>query len=166
MKDIVIVVGPSGVGKSTLTQFVANETNRLRAECDEWGDECWIIDDSGTIGYDIISKTFLPNLVFHESTKTPFYDMPGFNDNRNESMEIANSFFLQQILSDAETVKILVLARYSSFHITAKFDFPNLLMNLVDLIKSPAKFKGGMAIVSTMAPHSSSHDMAGAFPIR
>ncbi|XP_037037379.1 uncharacterized protein LOC119075095 [Bradysia coprophila] len=158
VKNIIIVVGPSGVGKSTLTQFVANETNKLRAECDNWEDECWIIDDSGTIGEDLISKTFLPNLVFHESTNTPFYDMPGFNDNRNESMEIANSFFMQQILNDAETVKILVLARYSSFDNSARLDFPNLLMNLVDLIKSPAKFQGSMAIVSTMAPPHLSHD--------
>lgn len=158
VKDIVIVIGPSGVGKSTLTQFVANETNKLRAECDEWEDECWIVDDSGATGDKLISKTFIPNLVFHESTKTPFYDMPGFNDNRNESMEIANAFFMQQILNDAETVKILVLARYSSFDNSARLDFPNLLMNLVDLIKSPAKFKGGMGIISTMAPSHLSHD--------
>lgn len=158
MKDIVIVIGPSGVGKSTLTQFVANETNKLRAECNQW-QECWIIDDSGTIGEDLISKTFLPNLVLHTSTNTPFYDMPGFNDNRNESMEIANAFFMQQILNDAETVKILVLARHSSFHNSARLDFPNLLMNLVDLIKSPAKFRGSMAIVATMAPSYQSHDV-------
>lgn len=48
VKDVVIVLGLSGVGKSTLTQFVANETNTLRAQCN-WG-ECKIIDESGTIG--------------------------------------------------------------------------------------------------------------------
>lgn len=109
-------------------------------------------------GDQIISRTFLPNLVFHGASRTPFYDMPGFNDNRNASIEIANSFFLHQILEDAEAIKILVLSDFSSFRISDKIRFPSLLRNLVDLIKNPAKFRGGMAIISTIVPVGKSHD--------
>ncbi|KAG4073303.1 hypothetical protein HA402_002648 [Bradysia odoriphaga] len=155
VKDVVMLIGATGVGKSTLAQFIANETNTLRAQC-VFGD-CKIIDDSGTIGDSIISKTFLPNLVFHDSFQIPFYDMPGFNDNRNESIEIAISFFMRQILEEAETIKIVVLANFASFRTNSKTDFANLLRNLVDLIKEPAKFRGGMAIVSTIVPVGITH---------
>jgi len=156
VKDVIIVLGPSGVGKSTLVQFIGNDTNTLRAEC-EW-DECSIIDETGTIGDDIISKTFLPNLVFRESKNTPFYDMPGFNDNRNASIEIANSFFIRQILDEAERIKILILARYESFTVSAKQDFINLLKNLSELILHPEKLKGAMSIVATISPENTSHN--------
>lgn len=109
-------------------------------------------------GDQIISRTFLPNLVLHESSETPFYDMPGFNDNRNASIEIANSFFVHQILEAAETIKIIVLSEYASFKTSDKIRFPTLLRNLVALIKNPAKFRGGMAIISSIVPVGRSHD--------
>lgn len=43
------------MGKSTLTQFVANETNTLRAQC-QFG-ECKIVDDSGAIGKHCFDQT-------------------------------------------------------------------------------------------------------------
>jgi len=148
-KDVVIVLGLSGAGISTFVQFVGNESNTLTAEC-EWG-QCKIIDETDKTEY-IISKAFLPNLVVHESKKTPFYDMPGFNDNRNASIEIANSFFIRQVLDQAERIKIVVLARYASFSISAKQDFIALLKNLCQLMVHPEKFKGAMSIISTVVP--------------
>jgi len=155
IEEIVIVVGPSGVGKSTLVQFVANSTNTLRAECKDG--KCLIVDDSETIGDEIISKTFLPNLVLENDTQTPFYDMPGFQDNRDAAIEIANSFFIKQVIDESKAVKIITLARSSSFAIQDKGVFPTLIKTLVDLIKKPEKFATGSAIIATMADKKENH---------
>jgi len=155
--DVVIVVGLSGVGKSTLVQFIGNATNELSSECTRSGN-CKIIDETGTIGDDLISKTFLPNLVVDVETNTSYFDMPGFNDNRNATVEIANSFFMTQVLNSSKRLKILILSTAASFNINQKSLIVSLMTNFVSLFKNPAKYVGSTAMISTVADAKSSHD--------
>lgn len=152
-RDVTIVVGLSGTGKSTTVQFFANETNPLQSTCDR-SERCNVTDLNGDIGNSIVSKTLLPNLVVDNTTDdsiTVFYDMPGFDDNRNASVEIANSFFIKKVIEHSTRLRIVVLTKESHMSINEKKNFPDLMMNLAKLIKNPRKFNGGITLLVNMA---------------
>jgi len=155
--DTIIVVGLSGVGKSTLVQFIGNFSNQLVAACDRGGN-CLINDETGTIGDNLISKTFLPNLVVDQDTNTSYFDMPGFNDNRNATIEIANSYFMMQALNSSQRIKILLLARQSSFSVNDKQTMFNLMNNFVNLFENPGKLTRSIAMIATIADPTKTHD--------
>lgn len=153
-KKAVIVIGLTRVGKSTLTQFIANETNPLFVSCA--GIICQLIDDSGDGGNSVVSKTFVPNTVEDESTNgvlTPFYDMPGFDDTRNISVEIANSFFIQKVINNIEQVKIVVVAKHASFSST-ETTFKTLMTFLIKFAKDPTKFGNSIVIISNFGSYA------------
>lgn len=153
-KKAVIVIGLTRVGKSTFTQFIANETNPLFVSCA--GIICQLIDDSGDGSNSVVSKTFVPNTVEDGNTNgvvTPFYDMPGFDDTRNISVEIANSFFIQKVINNIEQVKIIVVAKHASFSST-ETTFKTLMTFLIKFAKDPAKFKDSIVIISNFGSYA------------
>lgn len=117
--------------------------------------ECFFIDDSGTGGNDVISKTFVPNTVEDNRTNgviTPFYDMPGFDDTRSLAVEIANSFFIQKVIKSVEELKIIVLGKYASFTGT-ETTFKNLMSFLTKFINDPVKFKDSIIFIANMGKY-------------
>lgn len=155
VKDVVVVIGKSGAGKSTFVQFFANSTNTLKSYC-LFG-QCWVDDDSSNIGGGIISKTFLPNMVVHDDA-TPFFDMPGFDDSRNESIEIANSFFVQEAIKPSEKVKIIILTLDRYFESSNRVDFLDLLKYTSVFVKEPLKFTGSISLIVNRVPYADTYE--------
>ena len=74
--EIVLVIGMTRTGKSTITKFVAGEENQLEAVRT---DEGFAINDryGDSVGnHSSISKTLLPELTI-DGTGMAFYDCPG-----------------------------------------------------------------------------------------
>jgi hypothetical protein len=148
--DIILVVGQTGSGKSTTTQFIAGENNTLVAVQNELTGDFYIVDRDGTISNQtIISKTLLPDLTVERETNTAFYDCPGFSDTRNESVEIANSFFIKKVADHGQRIKILVVAHDSILQMQDRTSLPDLLKQLVMFIKDVDKMKESISLVGT-----------------
>lgn len=95
--DVVMVIGNTGAGKSTLVRFVAGNLTDMRAVPVA---NVFVIGHSreGIIGNSTTrSQTIYPELVVSE-TNVAFYDCPGFADTRNISIEITAAFFTKKVV--------------------------------------------------------------------
>lgn len=155
-KQIFMVLGLTGAGKSTLVNFVTRRPNRLKAV--KVGFTYKIEDEDGATGNSSISKTFVPGLAIHTPTNSALYDMPGFQDNRMECIEIANTFFTKEVADHGESIKIIVVAPDSTFSGTDKTSFWNLMKSLSKLISNSNKLSPGLGLVVTNMPHHAETD--------
>lgn len=150
-RNIVLLVGLTGTGKTTLLQFAANDSNRLTSveKCPGCG-EYYLRDEGGYVGnQSLVSQTFLPNFLYNNLMDTALYDCPGFDDNRNTTVSIANAYFIKKITNHAQTVKIVVVATHGSLDASDRSSFPKLLTNLLVLLKDPSKISDSIAIIGT-----------------
>lgn len=132
-KSVVLIIGGSGVGKSTVLNFLAgctlehlNDTNtsvvvKLVAE---GGDREPVVSiDRGT-------QACVPQVVFDPVTEWCFCEFPEMLDN-----SIATIANLNTALSNAKDVRVLVVFRYSVLH-NQDNKFERLLARLVRLFGS------------------------------
>ncbi|CAG7831494.1 unnamed protein product, partial [Allacma fusca] len=75
--DLVLVVGNTGAGKTTITKFLTTDNSKLVSY--KSGHRFLIKDTDGHISTDstIVSKTIFPQLLIDSETSTAFYDLPG-----------------------------------------------------------------------------------------
>lgn len=66
-----------------------------------------VIKKLGSIGHDKYSERSVPSREIIGDKA--FFDFPGFNDNKREEFNIANSFFLQRIFEVYQKVKIILV---------------------------------------------------------
>ena len=64
------------------------------------------------------------------------FDCPGFNDNKGEEFELANSFFLQRLFQIYNRIKIVIIIDESHISETRADKFPRLLHNLLGFFRS------------------------------
>ena len=89
-KDLVLVIGNTGTGKSTFTKFLTTDGSKLVSYFTPGG--FLIRDEEGEISNStLISHSLLPQLMIHNQTNTAFYDMPG---------KKINSFLFYSIVQD------------------------------------------------------------------
>ncbi|NEP07594.1 MAG: hypothetical protein F6K25_16555 [Okeania sp. SIO2G4] len=104
-KQIVLVVGNSRVGKSTLISFLAGDDLVVKFVDDEL-----VIDkkddSKAGIGHGSKSKTFYPEPLI--TSEAVYFDLPGFSDNRGIEKEIATAIFFKKVGDYASEVKFLV----------------------------------------------------------
>lgn len=150
-KDLVLVLGNTGAGKSTFTQWIAGDNKNLTAREVTEGTGEFIIEDNNRISTSTIkSKTIFPELVIDTETKTAYYDCPGFNDTRSASYDIAATYFTKKVTDFAKSVKILFIVNYSSVRTGVdRRDFTNLLRHINDFVKDIEKFQNSISIVVT-----------------
>ena len=106
------MLGDTGVGKSTLMSYLAGEDLKIK----QVGLKPCLsnIENSHIkIGHLKYSETSLPNEVCIDGKV--FYDCPGFNDNTGEENDIANSFYLQRLISLYERTKFVIVIDESYF---------------------------------------------------
>ncbi|XKL65833.1 hypothetical protein PGB90_009253 [Kerria lacca] len=154
-KKVVLVLGVTGSGKTTLVQLLTKDNCQLF--CKEFGihGEFIIEDSDGKIKAGIVSKTIFPEIFLDSETNVMFCDTPGFDDTRGTAVDIVAMYFLKEIVENAEEVKILLTINHSSLRVGIdRKDFINLIRHTVTLLKNIKKFENSIALVATKVENS------------
>lgn len=151
-KNITLVIGNTGSGKSTFIQWIAGDNAKLKSVLvgDDFDDEYIIVDGENRIGSSLRSKTKFPELVIDDETDTPYYDCPGFSDTRSASHDIATSFLIKKLTDHAENIKMVFVVSHSSVQIGVdRLDFMRFLTHVIDLIPNIEIYRDSIALVVT-----------------
>jgi hypothetical protein len=126
-KDVTVIIGDTGVGKSTFANFFLGcdmdlvDPKTLHPPC--VGEDVLVVksvENGGTmdeipefkIGHSRKSETFVPQIASVGSFIVA--DCPGYFDNRGPEIAIANAVNVKQMMSEAKSVRMLVLVSHSS----------------------------------------------------
>jgi GTP-binding protein EngB required for normal cell division len=144
--DLIILLGSSGVGKSTLSKFITHDPSLQVVQVDGK----YVFTDNGTISNGTSkSMTMLPNVYMDNETGQVLVDCPGFSDTREPKFEIAASYFLKRVLEYAKRVKIVLVEDHSSLKKNAdRVGMTRLLKHVSKLIPNVDQFRGSMVLVA------------------
>nr|XP_018902273.1 PREDICTED: uncharacterized protein LOC109033885 [Bemisia tabaci]XP_018902274.1 PREDICTED: uncharacterized protein LOC109033885 [Bemisia tabaci] len=149
----VLVLGNTGSGKSTLTQFLSgNDLNLTSFETEEGLGDFIIQDTSGRIsnGSATMSWTIFPEAMLDSKSGTVFFDCPGFSDTRSAAHDIAATYFTMKTIENIGRVKLLFTVAYSSVRVGQdRHDFMELAEHIVTMVKNLDKFQDSIALVVT-----------------
>jgi hypothetical protein len=141
-KQVVLVLGNTGSGKSTLVDYLTNknliadkpkDSNR-KGELhiiNEGEVECKIGHNAGK------SCTTIPNR--DASTSNVYWDCPGFKDTRGFKQDIVNQFYINNIFNKVEDVKVLVVIDEATLDSTRGGIFNELLTTLHHMFENSNK---------------------------
>ena len=112
-KRVILLIGPTGVGKSTLIELCKSKPLNIQKVTFKYdtGEETQkiVIDCAGSnIGHTFESTTQEP--LEHTITGYIFLDCPGFDDSGGPVPEIIHSYQLFQIVKEVNQVKIVIVA--------------------------------------------------------
>lgn len=114
-KDIVLIIGETGTGKSTVVNYLSGCKMEPRKE---GGRRQVIVSPSSPIR-EIMpightdSKTLIPQIHSHAGGPT-FCDCPGFFDDRGAEINISNAVNIKNLVKSARSVRILILLSYKT----------------------------------------------------
>lgn len=149
-KDITIIIGNTGSGKSTFIQWIAGDNDKLIAK--EVGKETgeFIIEDGFRIGSSTNSQTVFPELVIDSENNMAYYDCPGFSDTRSTSYDIATTYFIKKLTDHAKNIRMVFTVSYPSVKKGVdRLDFIKSMRHATDLFKNIEKFQDSIAVVVT-----------------
>lgn len=150
-KDVILMLGNTGAGKSTLTSLITDVELFSIAIGDEDSGEFIIIDkDEKISGISTTqSKTIVPDLMIENGNV--FYDCPGFTDSRGVTHDISVTYLIQKVIRHAESVKLVFTISYSSVKNGAgdRNDFMELVKHAINLVKNVDKYQNSIALVVT-----------------
>ncbi|XP_037048165.1 uncharacterized protein LOC119082696 isoform X2 [Bradysia coprophila] len=151
-KDVVVVLGNTGSGKSTLT-FLLTGVKLIAVETDEGSGEYVIVDENKLISppdKSTQSQTIIPNLRIDRVDHTSYYDSAGFEDSRGVEHDLSVTYLIQKLLKFANSVKFVFAIAYSSVRIGGdRHDFKKLARHATALIRNIDKYRDSMALVVT-----------------
>lgn len=116
-KDIVVILGNTGAGKSTLINFLAGKGLTV----DGTGYVLSVQNDpeAMVIGRQVFSsETLYPKSIDIETLDKKtlrFFDLPGLDDTDGSVRNLVNSAFIRRILLDAKTVRFVYVAGQDQF---------------------------------------------------
>jgi GTP-binding protein EngB required for normal cell division len=145
--DLIIILGSTGVGKSTLAKFITKNPSLQVIK----SGHSYVFIDNGTIST-VTSKsmTLLPNVYRDEETGQILVDCPGFSDTREPKFEIAASFFIKKVMEYAKRVKIILAENHFSLMDGAdRFGLKRLLKHVSELMPNVNHFRGSMVLIAT-----------------
>ncbi|CAL1286289.1 unnamed protein product [Larinioides sclopetarius] len=150
-KDVILILGNTGSGKSTFTQLLAGDNTKMISKETNEGTGEYIITDNNRIGDTTLkSKTIFPELVIDARTNAAYYDCPGFSDTEGTSYDIATTYFIKKVVDFSESVKMVFTINHPSVRKGVdRQDFMKLVRHVTDLVKDIEKFKNSVAIVAT-----------------
>lgn len=152
-KQAVIVIGDTGVGKSTILNFLSGtdlivKFDGLKPTLDNAG------ATNVKIGHEKYSQTSIPTKLVID--KIAFYDCPGFKDNKGEEYEISNSFFVQRLLDIYQRVKLVLIIDESHISEARADKLPKLVKNLHKSFKTFDDIKDGVVMIINRAARDAS----------
>lgn len=149
-RNVVLLLGNTGVGKSTLATLLTNTTHLVSKGTPETGE--FLLDDNHRISSDctIESKTHVPELVIDSVNNTSYYDCPGFGDTRGLQYELAQTYFIRRILDYADSVKFVFIIDNGSVKKGGdRKNFPRLAKYATSIIQNFDKYTNGIALIIT-----------------
>lgn len=159
-RDLTLLIGITGTGKSTLTQFMAGNLTDLKSV--QKSRTVYLIESTkpDIIGNSTtVSQTIYPNFVTDE-LNSAYYDCPGFDDSRNASIEIAATYFIKKVVEHATTIRFVLVSNYNGVTIgESRDDFPRLVKHLYSFIRNLANYRGSISLVATKAPNETYNDL-------
>lgn len=154
--NITLILGLSGAGKSTFTQYITGDNSNLKSvikkdECNRSTSFYLITDTTNKIGHgNLQSYTELPDLVVDPETNTSIYDCPGFSDTRDPFYDISGAYFIKQVTNRAKALKFVFVVRYSAVVTGAsREEFKKLATHATEMIQNISKFKESIALIVT-----------------
>ncbi|XP_014270238.1 uncharacterized protein [Halyomorpha halys] len=152
-KDIVLLLGNIGSGKTTLTQFISGNSHTLWSqEVEEDTGEYVIVDTLNKINSNsaLVSHTIYPELVEDAKKKILYYDCPGFSNTMSTAHEIAATYFINKVIDSARSVKLVfVVSHHSVSRGADRQDLILMLQHATDFIRQIEKYKNSIALVVT-----------------
>lgn len=150
-KDIVLMLGNTGAGKSTLTSFLTGAELESIETLKDSG-EFVFVDKNDLISRKstTISKTVVPNLMIDKESGLTFYDCPGFSDSRGVVNDISVSYLIKKLINRAEAVKLVFAVSFSSVRNGGdRRNFLELLNHATNFVKDIQNYKNGIALIVT-----------------
>lgn len=155
--DLILVIGNTGCGKSTLVHYVAADYSRIFAERPKIRGQPLVVRDE----LDPVkeqqtsssqSRTLIPEMITDEE-KHIWVDSPGFGDTRNATVEIATTFLIKKVIESAANLKLVLVVNYNSVIISgSRDDFDNLLARTTQLIPNVTHFANSVTLVVSKVP--------------
>ncbi|XP_043473519.1 uncharacterized protein LOC122505767 [Leptopilina heterotoma] len=135
-ENAIICVGSARAGKSTLINYLIG--NPLKGESISKYESLKISKADNSPGPEIgqgpTSKTKEPTKYsMPKFRNTVVWDSPGFHDNRGESQDISNSFYIYQLLKTVKNLKIVVVVDYNILLTDTSSQMTSLLNSLENL---------------------------------
>lgn len=147
-RDVTLLVGKTGSGKSTLTLFLTGDLTDLEA-VDRNGLGIQTKKEGIIGGSDTVSYTIYPTLYLDE-LDLAYYDCPGWDDTRNSTFEIAATYFIKRVVDYATSVKILLVVNgYSVTEAQSKTELRSLIQDVEHFVKDLDRYKDSIAMVVT-----------------
>lgn len=161
-RDVVILLGNTGTGKSTVSKFLRRDPT-LKIERNSG--RKWIFTDGDSKIGDLkshVSKTLIPNLDVDEETGVQLIDFAGFQDTRSVDFDLLTEFFNKKILDSSVKVKIVLVEKYSNLkQIDERNTFTQMLKQTANLIgPNLDSFEGSLGLIATRVDDRSDDDEA------
>jgi len=106
-KDIVVLLGKTGAGKSTLVNFLAGKELKVDTH-DNIVLKNTHDDSAMKIGVTASSETILPKFI--NTDDLLLYDLPGFGETRGTALSLVEACFIKNIIENARAVRFVFVA--------------------------------------------------------
>jgi energy-coupling factor transporter ATP-binding protein EcfA2 len=160
LKNVTLVIGMTGTGKSTLCQFMVGNRNLISHKT---GSDFYFVDGGVTISDSTtVSKTLMPELVVHPNSSIVLADCPGFADTRDAQHDIAATFYTKKLLEKVGKVQFVVATPHHSVRIGVdRKAFTELLSHVTKFITNINKYRDGISLIVTKVENQAEPDNEG-----